>query len=299
MGFEKLPDWATKFNFTRHSPSAVNRPDDIEIFDRVIARPAGMFAPPNCNMSAGTAVEDYVNMVLVDALAPGEAFRHALAKLDEHQHPEHLPDDKDRMDLFRNGVVMDKDTHLGTHFELVCKNALEGVTVATKGGNWLNDGPRISTTLDGVKLPIVGEIDFVGPTFIELKTQWPYLHPESKQGWRMNSLPARPKKDHVRQWAIYWKWLREQRDNVPGAIVYANTKGYRIFTNENCEEMSESAIRDSLDDFRRITQAREYKLAKSEDVEELLQLIAPDFSFYQWRDKPPAYISKAKQMWGF
>jgi hypothetical protein len=152
--------------------------------------------------------------------------------------------------------------------------------------------------MEGVELPIVGELDFEMPGVVELKTKWPYWKPDTKQGWGTNSLPAKPMKDHCRQVALYWMWLREQADNVPVKIIYANTLGYRIFTNENCDELGEQSLREHLDSLRIIAKARENLMRKADDVEDLFNLITPDFSFYQWRDKPPAYKARARQQWG-
>ena len=65
MGFDVLPDWAVKYNFTHHSPSGANRPNCLELFDKIIARPEELRSPANANMVAGTAVEDYCNAVIV------------------------------------------------------------------------------------------------------------------------------------------------------------------------------------------------------------------------------------------
>ncbi len=305
MGFDVLPDWAVKYNFTHHSPSGANRPNCLELFDKIIARPEELRSPANANMVAGTAVEDYCNAVIVKNQDERDAFAHALSILDAHKSPEHMPDDKDRFELFRNTPIEKKIKRdeqeiilTGTHFELVCQHALQGLREATEGANRVSDGRWVSVELESVELPFTGELDFEMPGVVELKTKWPYFKPDTKQGWGTNSLPAKPMKDHCRQVALYWKWLREQADNVPVKIVYANTLGYRVFTDENCEELQEQSLREHLDSLRMIARARETLMKTADDIETLFNLVPPDFSFYQWRDKPEAYKQRAREIWG-
>lgn len=305
MGFDKLPEWATRFHFDHHSPSGANRPHCLEFFDKVVARPEKMFTPANANMVCGTAVEDYCNAVVVQGLDEREAFSHALARFDQHKSPDHLPEDKDKVELFRNTPVDKKikvdDVEImlnGTHFELTCKHALDGLREATQGSNLVQDGRWASIELQDVELPIIGQLDFEDPGVVEMKTKWPYWKPDTKQGWGTNSLPKRPMNDHCRQVALYWKWLRNQSENVPVKIIYANTLGYRVFTNENCEELSEQSLREHLSSLRLIAKGRETLMKTATDLNHLAELITPDFSFYQWRDKPPAYLQRAKTLWG-
>ena len=269
-----------------------------------------MYAPANANMNAGSSVEDYCSSVVVDALSESEAFAHALARLDSHQSPDHMPDDPARVELFRDTIVYQKHkkekgmkdapppTALGTHFELTCKHALEGIREATQGANGVVDGRRVSVDLDGVELPFVGELDYEAPYVVELKTQWPYIDSKSKQGWRTNSVPSKPKYDHCRQVALYWKWLKEAAETVPVKIVYANSLGYRVFSSDDCDELTEENLREYLDSLRIVAKARENLLRTAADKEQLFNLVMPDFSHFMWRDKPPEYLSKAKQLWG-
>jgi hypothetical protein len=148
-----------------------------------------------------------------------------------------------------------------------------------------------------VELDFIGEIDVEAQGVVEIKTKWPSLSEKSKRGWNVNSLPVRPMPNHLAQCALYWKWLRQQSDNVPVKLVYANCKGFRVFDSRDCPELSEANLDLALDGLRRVASARENLMRASENVEELFNLIAPDFSHFMWQDVPPEYRQAAEQQW--
>ena len=302
--FDTIPDWATRFHFAAHSPSGSNRPDALELFDKIIARPEKLFTPGNSNMVGGRAVESYCSAVIVEGMNEKDAFAHALSVLDEHKHPEHMPDDESKMNLFRDLPVLEKvkgedPRFIGTHFELICNHALQGLKEATTGANLVEDGRWASVFLQGVQLPFKGELDFeAAGSVIELKTKWPYLAADSKQGWRTNSLPKRPTFEHTRQVALYWHWLKQSQNVVPVKLIYANTKDFRLFTNENCEELSDENLLSAIESLRVIGKAREALMARAENADALFSMIAPDYSHWMWKDKPPAYMARAKEVLG-
>tara|TARA_A100000172_G_scaffold70853_1_gene51302 strand:+ start:1077 stop:2039 length:963 start_codon:yes stop_codon:yes gene_type:complete len=305
--FDELPEWAEQFNFTAHSPSGSARPNCKEFFEKVIARPARLYAPPGCRMTAGKVCEAYAKDVVIDGMAEGEAFRKAVATFDEHRVLEHDPSDADRHSIYRDAVYeipLTKEEKAdgvvpisGTVLELTCKHTAEGLKEATKGANQVEDGRWVSVQLDGVELDFIGEIDVEAQGVVEIKTKWPTLSDKSKRGWNVNSLPAKPMPNHLAQVALYWKWLREQSDNVPVKLIYANCKGFRIFDSRDCPELSEANLDLALDGLRRVASARENLMRASENVEELFNLIAPDFSHFMWQDVPPEYRQAAEQQW--
>jgi hypothetical protein len=307
-GFDELPAWATLFNFTAHSPSGTSRPNCREFFEKVVARPAQLKAPPGCRMTAGKVAEQYAKDIVIDSMAAGEAFRKAVATFDEHKILEHDPADHDRFSVIRDGIYdipLSKAEKAagsaqvsGTVLELTCKHTAEGLAEATRGVNKIEDGRWVSVLLDDVELDFIGEIDVEAQGVVEIKTKWPTLSTTAKRGWLINSLPARPDPNHVGQVALYWKYLRGGSDNVPVRIVYANCKDYRVFDSRDCEELSEANLNYALERMRTVARTREALMKTAGSIEELFALIAPDFSHFMWSDVPPEYRAAAEKRWG-
>lgn len=257
-------------------------------------------------MQGGKAAEVYVRNVVVHGMDRASAYREALALYDEHVSPDHLPNDADKASMIRDSVYTipvgkSQKTagvieETGTVFELTCQHLLEGTLFATAGANRVTDGRWCSLQLDGVELDFIGEMDFEANGVVETKTQWPFLAAETKNGFKINSLPAKPRPDHVVQVAFYRAWLQRQEEHVPVSLVYANCKGWRVFSSNDCEELSDLSLANALKRMRRVARHREKLMKTAESIEELLQLVVPELGHFMWRDKPPEYLELARRM---
>lgn len=306
-GFDELPAWATLFNFSAHSPSGITRPNCKEFFEKVVARPQRLYAPPGCRMNAGKAAEQYAKDIVLNGDDQGQAFRKAVSFFDEHEILEHDPQDRDRFSVIRDGIYdiplskQEKEAGAvqisGTVLELTCKHTAEGLAEATRGANQVEDGRWVSVQLDDVELDFIGEIDVEAQGVVEIKTKWPTLSERTKRGWSINSLPARPEPNHVGQVALYWKYLRAVSDNVPVRIVYANCKGFRVFDSRDCDELSDANLNQALERMRTVARTREALMKAAGSIEELFALVTPDFSHFMWKDVPPAYRRAAEEKW--
>ena len=300
-GFDELPEWSVDFHYFAHSPSGSGKPNCREFFEKSVARPALLHTPPGCRMSAGLIAERYAVSIVVDGEDPATAFRAAVSEFDEHRIVEHDPTDAARFATIRDEEYTIPGTDpavTGTVLELTCKHTAQGLAQATRTANQVEDGRWVSVQLDGVELPFIGQIDVEAGGVVEIKTKWPTLSERVKRGWQINSLPARPDPNHVGQVALYWRWLREQSDNVPVKLVYANCKGYRIFDSADCEELSVANLEAALERMRIVARARESLMKQAGSVEQLFSLIAPDFSHFMWRDVSPEYMAAARKQWG-
>ena len=97
-----MPDTFQKFHYRHHSPSAVQKPLEIDIFQKVLrARGESMqFGAP---VAVGRAVEDYTTASVIDGLGASEALRHAMTALDAHEEIAWDRDnDQQRLDLHRD-----------------------------------------------------------------------------------------------------------------------------------------------------------------------------------------------------
>ena len=302
-GFDTRPDYANRFNFKAHSPSGANRPDCLEFFTKVVARPNKLQDQFGCNAHGGKVAEEFAKNVVIQEMPTGEAMHHAVAHFDEHDFVEHDPDDQIKHGIFRDGIYEPRKTKdapqgaTGTNLELICKHTAEGLAAATQGANKVTDGRWVSTKLEGNELYHTGEIDveaFNG--VIEIKTMWPSLA-NNERGFNVRSLPAKPRPDHVRQVALYWHWLKQSNENVPVKLVYANPIGYRVFDSADCEELSDKVLLRAIDDLARKARVREKLMKMAESSDELFELIAPDFSHWMWKNKSPEFWSAAKRIW--
>lgn len=305
MTFDFVPEWAARFNFDAHSPSGCGRPDDLEFFEKCIARPRNMRWPGNCAMAGGRAAETAVNLATVEGEPWQNAFRSALSEFDEHESPAHIDKDRAKHSLIRDYVYTVKQSKeekdagapevSGTFFELVCHNLLTGTLEATKGANRIDDGRWVSMQFDGVELDFIGQIDLEAGAVIELKTSWP-SPADTKQGFRMPSLPTAPRPEHVMQVALYRAWLHRQEQHVPVKLVYATPAGYRVFDSDSCEALGDAAMARALERMCRIARSREHLMKRAEDLDDLFAFLSPDFSHFMWRDKPPEYLELARRI---
>lgn len=315
-GFDDLPDWATKLNFTAHSPSGTTRPDSKEFFEKAIARPARLRDLVGCTATAGTAVHNYVTDIIAKEATQAEAFRAARATLDEHLVLEHVDGDAEKLNTIRDSIYevpnppgTDKKTpkRAGTVFELTCEHMLQGVREATASSNVVDEGKWASVQFDGLQLPFIGQLDLQDRGVVEMKTKWPSMDMSVKRGWKINSLPSHPAPEHIMQVAFYWHWLKQQSKNVPVRLVYANCRGFRIFSSEEGHELSEARFSEALDRMRTTARARE-KLMRAACREaaangtsprqELFQMIAPpDPSHFMWKNVPAEYREEAEKWW--
>lgn len=295
------PEWRNRFDaFQHHSPSASIRPNDIEFFDKLVARPNKIWSPAGCAMRAGSAAHQYVEDIIVKGEDVGEAMRHAHSYLDEHKALEHFPDDQTKFDIIRNlDYKSDVTENEGGVFDLTLEHLLLGTKEATQGENLIEAGNWASVEMPNLILPYIGQLDIKTRAVVEMKTQWPTIDTggKSKRGFKINSLPAKPKAQHVEQCALYWAWMRKSSESVPIRLVYANCKGYRVFKSEDCEELSPARLNDALEHLRVVAQTREKMMERSNSVKEIFELVQLDMSHWMWRDKTPEYKNLAKQSW--
>ena len=303
MQYDTVPEWAARFSFMSHSPSGCGRPDDLEFFEKCVARPRKMWWPGNAAMAAGRAAETAVNLATVHDEPWQSAFRSALAEFDEHESPLHIENDRTKHALIRDHVYTVKQTKAekdagapevsGTFFELVCQNLYAGTLEATQGANRIEDGRWVSMQFDGVELDFIGQLDLEAGAVIELKTSWP-SPADTKRGFRMPSLPTAPRPEHVMQVALYRAWLQRREEHVPVKLVYATPVGFRVFDSDSCDALGDAAMQRALGRMCRIAKAREHLLKRAEDVDDLLAFLSPDFGHFMWRDKPPEYLTLAR-----
>lgn len=295
-----LPDWAVQHHFLNHSPSALTRPDDLEFFEKCVARPAKVFNPFGIQAQCGTMAHDYVTDIIAKGVDQAEAFRHAMSRLDEYEPREWIEGDRRKWEVIRDDIyeIPKSDPKIsGNIFELTLEHLLQGVREATVGSNLVEEGKWASISFDGLKLPTVGQLDLQDRGVIELKTKWPKKS-KAKKGWGPPSLPSSPEYEHVMQVAFYWRWMREQSENVPIKLVYAGCNGYRVFDSEVHDALSEAKLSAALDHLRQVARKREAILQACPTREKLFEMVTPKFDDWKWNNVHPEYFKLACKIWG-
>ena len=314
----ELPPWAVNKNFFHHSNSPL--PDGHVFWNKCEARQIVNDAfrvlngelkgdkkkardlidkhkHENPNMHSGIVVQEYVNDVLLDAVNNQEAYRTAVAKIQEftpltwHDTEKesavinHKLDPKYTPKIVKGEQTYKKDAE-GTfcELELVCKHALEGVQIASQGINKLEGERNLFKTLPGTELPYNGRPDF--SERIELKTMWDInAHTDAP---RSNSIPKEPRAAHLTQVAGYYFLSK----HLP-TLVYANRNGYKIF------KPSEDELKKWLDILIERCERRERLLKAAATTEDLLRLCDPEWDhMFAWKDTHPEVLAEAKKIFG-
>jgi len=297
----ELPDWAVRHHFLNHSPSGCTRPDDLEFFEKVVARPARVFNPFGIPAVAGTIAHDYATDVIVKGVEQAEAFRHAVSRLDEYTPRPWIEKDDWKHNVIRESIyaVPKSDPKVsGTVFELTLEHLLQGVREATAGSNVVEEGKWASIRFNGLTLPTVGQLDLQDRGVIEMKTKWPRNSNQAKKGWGPPTIPKTPDPDHVMQVAFYWRWMREQSENVPVKLIYAGCNGYRVFDSANEPLLSEASMSAALDHMRKVARKREIILQACATRDQLFEMVTPNFKDWKWNNVRPEYFKLACQVWG-
>jgi hypothetical protein len=304
MSLPPNTSWAASKHYHHHSNPA-SRPVCRTLFEKCVIRPkvnsawmvikgdtvgdkqaAGatidLYRDDNANMLAGRVVQDCANLVLIDDHTLDAAIRQGMSRLDEYE-PRTWDDGKDERKLAVNRG----------EFADVLTNAVTGVREAHAiyGLNRIEGESEIFANLPGLELPYSGFPDF--SRRIELKTKWSTAA-DTKSGKRSASLPNKPTWPHICQVAGYWFGT-----GLMQTIIYANAKDYRVFNEDNCEQLSKDALQSAVNHIVAKCSIRENLLKSTNSVDEMLRLIEPDFGHMWAWDMRPAVVDEAKKLWGF
>jgi hypothetical protein len=268
--------FATKFNYYHHSPSAVQKPTEVDMFQKILrARGDKMFY--GSPATVGRAVEDYVSAVAIDGQSADEALRHATSVLDAHELlPWDSEADKGRLDV-----------HRGDPLEAIAKNALETA-------NKIEGQEKLTKRYGGLALEFLGFSDFFGGgrvAELKVKTSPPTVT-KTGTGKRIGSLPSKPDAKHAAQASFYFDVL-----GCPASLVYANEKEFRIFDETNCDELTPEGIQKNVMELRSRAWSRENLMRCAPNQMTLMQMLAPDWTDWGWK-MDPKFVIEAREIWG-
>ena len=161
MSFIQYPDYAERHNYFHHSNPSM--PDSITFFNKCWIRPQvnkawkivkkeiqgdiqeanhiiNKYKNENPNMTSGVVVQEYCDDILLNEISPGDAYRNAVAKLQQFEPLEwhdsekenaiikHRTEPKYALKTYKGEPAYRKDAEGDfCELELVCKHALEGL----------------------------------------------------------------------------------------------------------------------------------------------------------------------------
>ena len=303
FGQSTYPDYATKFKYDHHSPSGIRSPFVKQLIRKMYPdiRDNGPV-----RMTAGKAAEICATNVVAKGLPFDQAFRDALSVLDTHKISEHIPHDQQNFDLIRDHApdalppktkTSKKVVDQRSIFERACANLCIAATESVRGANQIEISQRVNVELPRCDLWFEGEIDVLTNDIVEIKTSWPSYSETTKQGFRkMKAFNDTPNPWWVRQVAIYWAYMRQQRENVSVKIVCANYEQSKIFTSENCKDLSESNLNEALNFLAAEARTRERILNAAEDEKSLFGMIPADADHWMWHDSSPQLKQKRDEL---
>lgn len=301
----KAPDWSTHYAYKWHS-NPRSRTTCRVFFDKCFVRPAlsrawdvmkdgsasltakgeakltiELHSDDNAQMCAGRTVQTFCDEILLEDKDPSVALAEAVETMQSYK-----PRTWDESDAY-------KAEHRAAEITAVADNAITGLREALTGVNDLYGEKEVFTTLKGCELKYFGKPDYIGR--VELKTKWDRVSKVAKSGWSANSLPREPDLSHLFQVAGYWHGTGQ----LP-TLVYANRLGYRVFNSENCEKLTPEHLNEILQLCAQDCRIREKILRAAHrmggHIEDLLQLVEPQFGHWSW-DVKPQVKEIAKEIW--
>jgi hypothetical protein len=270
-----------RHNYWHHSPASLQKPFSADIYQKhlKVEKVPLFFGSP---VAVGRGAEAYVNAILVDGHPPESAIRHAMSELDQHKTvPWDAVADEARLELHRGDIL-----------QTIATNALEGVREALKGANQITGQEKLEKNYAGIRLKFLGFNDYFGGNRVaELKIKTSNVA-DTKSGKRVGALPSYPDPKHAAQVSYYADVLE-----CPASLIYANEKGFRVFDENNCVELTPEGIKRNVNDLRAIAWSRENAMRAAPDWRTLMQMLPPDFNDWAWKIEPKL-LAEARTIWG-
>lgn len=280
---EKLKANIAAIGLTHGSPSQLEKPICLRLFEYVYLKEERNNIPINVPAVAGGSVHDAIQAILCDGLVPEDSIKLAQKRISEHAPTDETDEIK------RDRYVQD--------VEAMVINGTEGCLSLTSG--WFNEAmtaeEQITVEHPKLTMPIIGFVDLIGDfEFIEIKTKWNGLGMERKdgsRGVRKVKLPEVPQPDHVRQVAVYSVATGKKAN-----LVYVSTQGYVTFNPDNCELLSDASLSHHFNQILHNAVVWENLLSISSDPNVLKYWIQPNWDDFRWRFMPDDYLQQAKEL---
>ena len=208
---------------------------------------------------AGTSVAEAAFQI-INGDDRSDAVAHALGKL--HEYDADKCGDHDIVNYNLDGN--------GEHVISCINNTVAGLQEAFAGANQIETEERVEIELRGIDVPVLGFSDGRGGGVVaELKTKWDSRDAKSKSGFKINSVPSKPRSEDILQVAVY----QRQHGGI-AKLVYANRLNHRVF------EIPQDQLDEAIDKAIVICKARQRILERTETAQEILAEQEPDWGHW-------------------
>ncbi len=284
--FKEIPEHFKRdgeYVITHFSPSSLLQPLDVWSFNYLHLQERRRDVPVGAPAPLGSAVHDAIQSVVCDGEHPDDATNNAIKVLSKHQPRD--ADDALRLEQYLDEIETIISHGLDAMHEVF---KVEGDFEATKEKVIGYEHPKLD-------VPIIGYIDFAAPrSIIELKTKSSRPGRVKKDGTRSFSAPLPPKKPdyaHISQVSLY-----SACTGKPPILVYVTYRGWEVFTQENCELLSDQNLDNHLHKLVHAAIVRQNLLKISNDPKVLAGYIQPDFTNFRW-NIGEEFLAEAKEIW--
>ena len=320
-----LPKYATKLNINHWSPTQGNKPDGSWLYEYgVLTQEQRRSLPGNSAMKGGIHVGEILQKHYADIIWRINPNTKKLSPIKN----EHKGKDKDELiamevEQFKNyEPVNDKDLEKKERYmDQISEVSKYGFLAIAEIGavvspvtceEQLTTSRKSHSDLLLPDLPIVQRTDMAigdGPSpkaIYEFKTQWDRLGKIKKDGGRSFVVvkpPAAPKIGHVMQCACYSAYYNFK---TPVHLIYICSQGYKIFNQDNCEELKQNNLKKYFKNLVNIFMRRERILSMFEDQDRegilmnAASMMEPFFEHpFAWSNFTPEMMEQAKKLFNF
>ena len=289
---EFIPQYYLNVKQNHFSPSQINMPNDVWLHNYIFRdqewrRTAKI---PNPNMVAGNAAQDGINQYVFNNKNVREAQAYAIRQYKKNK-------------VLYTGDVLER---FNKNMEVMAACVANGIaaldTINITEEKNLTTEVYCEYFFPGIEVVTIGRTDLMASSkyLVELKTKW-----HTKKLQKGNIPKEEPDFNYLCQVAFYWK-----ATGLEPILIYhtgmpvkdKKTKEikneYKIFSKENCKQLTPAAMEEYLEHCRVVLTVRQNLLKISSDPKVLAQHVQPDFNSFYWDDLNEEQLKEAKALWG-
>lgn len=322
----ELPQYATKLGINHWSPSQGNKRDGAWLYEYIVlTQQQRRLLPGNSAMKGGVCVGEILQKYYADIIWRINPNTKKLSPIKNSYKGK----DKDEiialeLQEFKNYIPVDsKDQEKKERYidqiSTLAKYGFLAIAEIGAVNSPVTCEEQLTTSRSSHKdlllpdLPIVQRTDMalndsgsLPKAIYEFKTQWDKLGKLKKDGGRSFIVvkpPTAPKIDHVMQCASYSAYYNFK---VPIYLIYICSEGYKIFSQDNCEELKIKNLKKYFHNLVNIFIRRErmFELYQDKNKEEIITSVAsmmdPYFDHpYAWNNFNSEMLQQAKKIFNF
>lgn len=298
---KKVPSWVYAYNFNHHSPSQFNKPDDRWSFEYLfLTQKQRREFETNSKMMAGVAIGNVAQNVFADHIYDAQNKNSIQeSKNDKLYIKKHLQSEFVKYSTDYK-PTNEKDAQQFDWNKKGFAQTFENLVKAFKEVNLKGEiscERTVHTFLKGCELPTIGRIDFESKdSFIELKTKWRRRtgkpRDDGSYAHSIYKISETATQEHLLQ-CWFYHIATGKRMN----LVIVQEDGYKIFNEDNCEQMRPNYKEIFEDKMRLIAIRRERLMARHDGKHTWTQDISLNMEHPFYWSIAEEYRAAAKELW--